>query len=86
MTILALILVLFSAYLHATWNYLSKRANGGIPFMWLFTALATVLYAPFFVGVIVYVDFSFTYTNILYIAGSTILHLLYFFCYLKGIR
>lgn len=64
---------------------LGKGLDGGIPFMWLFTAIAALLYAPLFIGVIIYVDFTFTYTNALYIAGSIIPHL-YFYCYLKGIK
>lgn len=86
MTTLALMLILVSACLHATWNYLSKKANGGTPFMWLFTAIATVLYAPLFIGAILYFDFTFTYTNILFIFGSIILHLLYFLLLFQGYK
>ncbi len=35
MTALALGIVLFSAFLHAFWNLLLKRAGGGLPLMWL---------------------------------------------------
>lgn len=46
MTSLALGLILASAVIHATWNLFSKRAGGGLVFVWLFTLVATVLYAP----------------------------------------
>jgi drug/metabolite transporter (DMT)-like permease len=53
MTLLALGLVLGSAVLHATWNLAAKRAGGGATFVWLFSALATVLWLPLAVWVIV---------------------------------
>ncbi|MFM9108187.1 MAG: EamA family transporter [Chloroflexota bacterium] len=46
MTALALALVLGSAVLHAAWNLAAKRAGGGATFVWLFSALATILWLP----------------------------------------
>lgn len=46
MTILALGLVLGSAVIHATWNLFAKRLTGGGETVWLFTTVATILYAP----------------------------------------
>ena len=43
---LAFGLVLTSAALHAVWNFLAKRASGDTTFVWLFSALATVIYLP----------------------------------------
>src|SRR5687767_5940510 len=40
-------LVLSAAVLHATWNYLAKRAYGGIPLVWLYGTIATLVYSPF---------------------------------------
>jgi len=54
--------------------------------MWLFSAVAAVLYAPFVIGVIAYSGFRLTQGNSLYIAGSIILHLLYFLLLFKGYR
>ena len=46
MTAFALGLVLAAAFIHATWNFLAKRAGGGAAFVWLFAALSTAFYAP----------------------------------------
>lgn len=43
---LAFALVLTSAGLHAVWNFLAKRAGGDTTFVWLFSALATLIYLP----------------------------------------
>ena len=49
MTIIAMIFILISAIIYASWNYLSKKANGGISFIWLFTLIASIVYLPFFI-------------------------------------
>ena len=86
MTALALIMVIGSAVLHAVWNYLSKKANGGTSFMWLFTAIASVVYFPVFISVIYYIDFTFTPTTFLFIGGSIVLHLVYFLLLFQGYK
>lgn len=86
MNIVALILVLISATLHATWNYLSKRANGGVPFIWLFTFIASIIYAPLFVAVVVHFQFKFTQLNTIFILGSIVLHIIYFLLLFKGYK
>ena len=45
--------MLVSAALHATWNYLAKRAGGDTAFVWLFSALATIVYLPLAIFVMV---------------------------------
>lgn len=54
--------------------------------MWLFSAIAAVIYAPFVIGAIVYSGFRLTPENSLFIAGSIVLHLLYFLLLFKGYR
>ncbi|RCK12619.1 hypothetical protein DT075_11350 [Bacillus licheniformis] len=44
MTVVGFCVLLCSAFIHASWNYLSKKADGGVPFIWLFTAIAAVIY------------------------------------------
>jgi drug/metabolite transporter (DMT)-like permease len=44
MTPLALGLVLLAAFIHATWNFAAKRAGGGLPFVWLSSAIGLGLY------------------------------------------
>ena len=45
MTLLALAIVITSAFTHASWNYLAKRVNGGTAFTVLISALAALFYA-----------------------------------------
>jgi drug/metabolite transporter (DMT)-like permease len=44
MSLLALSLVLIAAFTHATWNYAAKRSGGGLPFVWVSSAIALGLY------------------------------------------
>ena len=53
MSLFALTLVLVGAVVHASWNLLAKRAGGGATFLWLFSALATLIYLPITLGFIV---------------------------------
>lgn len=46
MTTVAILLLLFSATLHATWNLLGKRQNPTTAFMVLANTLGTLLFAP----------------------------------------
>lgn len=46
MTSFALLLVLFAAGLHATWNYCAKRAGGGLPFVWSVGVVICAGYLP----------------------------------------
>jgi drug/metabolite transporter (DMT)-like permease len=48
MSILATLLVLSSALMHATWNLLAKRSRHPLTFLWLINAAALVIYAPLF--------------------------------------
>lgn len=86
MTGLALGLVLGSAFVHATWNWLAKRASGGAAFVWLFAALGIVLYAPLALGVLLWQRPVFTVVELLFVAGSGALHLGYFLSLQRGYR
>ena len=46
MTPLALVLIVLSALLHASWNLVLKKSGGGPAFTWLFSVISLVLYAP----------------------------------------
>jgi len=52
-TSIAFILVLVSASLHATWNFLAKRVGGDTTFVWLFSTLAAVVYLPLAIVIVV---------------------------------
>jgi len=86
MTLLALVLVLIAAFVHATWNYLTKRAGGGPVFLWLFGALGTIIYMPLAIGVIIFQLPRIGTTELLFIFGSSILHLVYFLLLSYGYR
>ncbi|HVT74106.1 MAG TPA: DMT family transporter [Lacunisphaera sp.] len=45
MSALALGLVLVAAATHATWNLSAKRSRGGLPFVWVSSTFALILYA-----------------------------------------
>ena len=45
---LALGIVLIAAFLHAGWNFLAKRSQKKIVFIWWFLLVALVLYFPMF--------------------------------------
>lgn len=86
MTGLALALVLASAVLHATWNMLAKRSTGGTAFIWLFSAIMTVFYAPFALGVLVISRPDLALTDWLFMAGTGMLHITYFTLLAAGYR
>ncbi|HEU5139407.1 MAG TPA: EamA family transporter [Bacillales bacterium] len=86
MSLLAFGLVIISAFMHATWNYLSKRAQGGAAFTWLFLAISSVVYAPFAAAIMFYQQPHFGWLDLLFIAGSTVIHLAYFLVLQKGYK
>jgi drug/metabolite transporter (DMT)-like permease len=51
-TVPALGFILAAALVHATWNFLAKRVQGGAEFTWLFSIVSTVLYGPVTAAVI----------------------------------
>jgi len=86
MTILAMLVILISAIIHASWNYLSKKVNGGISFIWLFTLIASIVYLPFFILAIKHFNFVLNFNNIFFLFGSIVIHLIYFLLLFKGYK
>src|SRR5829696_9281207 len=88
MTLLALALVLAAGSLHATWNLLAKRASSGVSgpaFVWLCTALSTLIFAP--VAAIVLSENPHVGTlGLLFMFGTGILHTGYFLSLQEGYR
>lgn len=84
MTFLALSLVLCSAVLHATWNLAAKRSGGGLTLIWLFTAASTVIYAPVALVAAVIIRPNLGLVELGFIAGSAVLHLVYFYFLQRG--
>jgi drug/metabolite transporter (DMT)-like permease len=78
MTAVALALVLTSAVFHASWNLLAKRANGGIAFVWLFSVMMFIFYAPVAIATIFIEKPPIGGIEIVFIMGTAILHIGYF--------
>ena len=86
MTAWALSLILAAAFIHATWNFLNKRASGHATFTWLVAVLSAVLYAPLAAAMIFHWQARIDLTTLLFMAGSAILHAAYFVLLNEGYR
>ena len=86
MTSLALLLVLSAAFVHATWNFLTKRAGGGTAFLWLFALLSSIIYLPLAIIVIIFQHPKIGLVELGFIFGSAALHLGYFMMLQRGYR
>ena len=75
-TLLALVLVLASAFAHATWNLLLKRAQRQEVFVWWLSAAGAVGAAP--VAVVLALTTEFEPVGIWFILGSSLVHICYF--------
>jgi uncharacterized membrane protein len=80
-------LVLTAAFINATWNYLAKRAGeGGAAFVWLFAAISSVFYAPVALIVFFWQKPYIGSLQLVFMAGSALIHVLYFLIIQKGYR
>ncbi len=86
MTLFALSLLLAAAFVHATWNLLLKRAQGGPAFQWLFAVLSVGLYLPAVLAWCWYRPTALSTTMVAVIAGSSVLHTLYYGVLQRGYR
>lgn len=86
MTLAALALVLAGAFIHALWNLLAKRAQGGAPFVCMFSAVALVVYAPLVAAILVCQRPHIGLVQLVFIAGTAILHTGYFLALQQGYR
>ena len=85
-TLFVLGLVLASGFLHAAWNLLAKRASGdasGPAFVWLYSALSTVIFAPLAAGVVIGGE-RVGAVGLLFVFGTGVLHIGYFLSLQKG--
>lgn len=84
MTSLALALVLTSAILYAFWNLTTKRINGGVEAVWLFTAVSAVVFAPIAALVCMLERPYIGPIQLVFLAGSGILQMIYFIMLSRG--
>lgn len=86
MDALALILILISAFVHASWNFLAKRAGGGVAFVWLFTLCGVIIYAPLAAVVLFWQHPSLSPLAWVFLFGSAVFHLAYYLLLQRGYR
>ncbi len=79
-------IVFLSSCIHATWNYLAKTIPSGIPFVWLMAVGTTVCYAPVVGIFLVLYGFEANFWNIVFLAGTAVIHLVYFVVLQYGYR
>lgn len=84
MTGLAISLILISAFCHAFWNYLAKKACGGTAFIWLFASMSALLYCPLAIWILITQKIQLGLYPLLFILGSAVLHSVYFILLDKG--
>ena len=78
MTALALGLVVFSAFIHASWNFLLKKSGGGAGLITAASALSLLVYAPLVIGVIVIQGYAFQPIHLAIMFASGMTHTVYF--------
>jgi drug/metabolite transporter (DMT)-like permease len=86
MSPLALTLVLLASVTHAVWNFLAKKSNGGVAFIWLTYLGSTILFLPGILWVIMESSETFTFNMFWIISVSAILRLCYFMVLQTGYR
>jgi drug/metabolite transporter (DMT)-like permease len=86
MSLTALALVVAAAFIHAYWNLLAKRSDGGPLFVWLYSLATFVLYAPVIALLIVFDPPRYGVQEWLVIAASGVLHLMYALTLQRGYR
>jgi uncharacterized membrane protein len=74
----ALGLILFSAFVHASWNYLLKKSGGGTGLITAASLASLALYLPIVAAALWFQDYAFQPTHLLLMLGSGLLHTVYF--------
>jgi len=77
-TWLALALILFSAFVHASWNYLLKKSGGGSGLITAASALSLAIYAPIVAAVAWTQSFQLQPVHFALMFGSGMVHTAYF--------
>ncbi len=78
MTALALGLVVFSALVHASWNFLLKKSGGGTGLITAASALSLAVYLPLVGTVIAIQGYAFKPIHLALMLGSGMIHTAYF--------
>jgi drug/metabolite transporter (DMT)-like permease len=83
---LAFGLVLTSAGLHAVWNFLAKRASGDTTFVWVFSAVATVIYLPLALIILLTQQPHIGLPELVALGVTCLLHVVYYMLLNRGYR
>ncbi|MBF4693467.1 DMT family transporter [Fusibacter ferrireducens] len=78
MSLIAFLFVILSTIMHAYWNYVLKKVQGGILFVWLFTLMACILYVPVIALILIRYPFTLTPLGIFFCTLSVLAHIFYF--------
>jgi drug/metabolite transporter (DMT)-like permease len=85
MSLLPLTLVVLAAFIHATWNLLSKRAaSAGPAFVFAYNLVACVVYLPWMVWLLAYGQLTWNLPVAGCLVLSAIIHLAYSLCLQRG--
>jgi drug/metabolite transporter (DMT)-like permease len=74
----ALGLILFSAFVHASWNFLLKKSGGGTGLITAASLASLALYLPIVAAALWIHGYAFQPTHLLLMLGSGMLHTVYF--------
>ena len=78
MTAVALALVVFSAFIHASWNFVLKKSGGGTGLITAASLTSLALYAPIVLGATWYMGYTFKPMHLALMLGSGVVHTVYF--------
>jgi drug/metabolite transporter (DMT)-like permease len=84
MSMLAFAFILTAAGIHTTWNLLAKRLDGGSESVWLFTLIATIVYAPITLFIIMSTSFRPGFREGVILVGTGVLQAVYFVLLRRG--
>jgi drug/metabolite transporter (DMT)-like permease len=79
-------LILAAAVIHASWNILLKRVQGGLSFLWCVDILQSLVFAPWVAWVIWHDKAAPTFAGWFFILGSAVIHIGYYFFLQRGYR
>ncbi|MET0675190.1 MAG: DMT family transporter [Bradyrhizobium sp.] len=85
MSLVPLLLVVLAAFIHATWNLLSKRAaHAGPTFVFAYNLFACIVYLPWMIWLLVYGDLHWNLPVTACMLASALIHLAYSLCLQRG--
>jgi len=77
-TAVALALVVFSAFIHASWNFVLKKSGGGTGLVTCASLTSLLIYAPIVLGATWYVGYDFKPMHLALMFASGMIHTFYF--------